>query len=624
MGLADPGRPRKSPREPGERLQAGGAQSSTGWPPAPPWAGIRAYNCSARSSPGGPKPEHDLLDALVDTMENKLQVDNVGNEGTVTILFEWTDKETAYRVVDTLTQNFLEGRHAEVALLEETIAILESNAKRLQLQVDTTLDDVERRQRQSRRPRRGARGPGSPWRRTRRSSASRTPWWRAAAPWPTSSSPRSRRLADRNGHSRRRRASSPSSTRSSSPCAKHRRHVAPPRPPTRCARSSSTWSARWPAGAASATPGRRWIPSRRASGSTRSTCGPSTPAATSSSSARSTPACCSASPQPAVDSRPPQAAFKYRYSVVTPPQVPMAPKKPYFALRLVGGLVGGLALAIFVSTMLDIRSTRLLEEWQLQRQLGVPLLARSNRWAPARARGRRRPPGRRAAHHGDHRAVGRLGRRPSTSTDTGASSLPRKTRSRRIQGSSAGWCSRSPSRSRRRRPAGRRSSGRASGCRRGRWSRRRRGAGGWRRPSPRRWSGSGPRGSRCGSSNPPAKAPSRTPTIRWRSDRLWAAPSSWRADCGRMVKTSRGPRDSTTVCAQGSPVPDGMPAATIFESGKRLAMVELRGPLDVPARELGRGERLVGDRGGPLEEHEVRRAPPRAPRGRRRCPSGGR
>lgn len=70
-----------------------------------------------------------------------------------------------------------------------------------------------------------------------------------------------------------------------------------------------------------------------------------------------------------------QAAFKYRYTVVTPPQLPRSPKRPYALLFVGGGIVGGLVLALFVSTLVDLRSGRVLEGWQVDKLLRVPLLA---------------------------------------------------------------------------------------------------------------------------------------------------------------------------------------------------------------------------------------------------------
>ena len=49
--------------------------------------------------------------------------------------------------------------------------------------------------------------------------------------------------------------------------------------------------------------------------------------------------------------------------------------KPYGILYLAGGLVGGIAMAIFATTAVDIRGGRVLERWQVERGLKLPVLA---------------------------------------------------------------------------------------------------------------------------------------------------------------------------------------------------------------------------------------------------------
>jgi len=77
-----------------------------------------------------------------------------------------------------------------------------------------------------------------------------------------------------------------------------------------------------------------------------------------------------------------RAAFKYRYNVVTPPEIPRGPIKPKTALVLIAALVAGLLLALFATTAADLRSGVVLEPWQLedlltptQAVLPVPLRA---------------------------------------------------------------------------------------------------------------------------------------------------------------------------------------------------------------------------------------------------------
>jgi hypothetical protein len=74
-----------------------------------------------------------------------------------------------------------------------------------------------------------------------------------------------------------------------------------------------------------------------------------------------------------------RAAFKYRYSVFWPARIPTKPAKPKVPLVLGGGLVAGLLLALFASTAADVMSRRVLEPWQIERDLSIPILGRVSR-----------------------------------------------------------------------------------------------------------------------------------------------------------------------------------------------------------------------------------------------------
>jgi uncharacterized protein involved in exopolysaccharide biosynthesis len=69
-----------------------------------------------------------------------------------------------------------------------------------------------------------------------------------------------------------------------------------------------------------------------------------------------------------------QAAFKYRYTVITPAQEPREPLFPNVRLFILAGLLGSVMLAMSATVAADIMSNRLLEPWQVQRQLGLPIL----------------------------------------------------------------------------------------------------------------------------------------------------------------------------------------------------------------------------------------------------------
>ena len=69
------------------------------------------------------------------------------------------------------------------------------------------------------------------------------------------------------------------------------------------------------------------------------------------------------------------AAFKYRYSVLRPAEVPRTPRKPNRPLWLGLSVVMGLLLAIVMAVIADLRAGRLVERWQIERQLGISVLS---------------------------------------------------------------------------------------------------------------------------------------------------------------------------------------------------------------------------------------------------------
>ncbi len=70
-----------------------------------------------------------------------------------------------------------------------------------------------------------------------------------------------------------------------------------------------------------------------------------------------------------------RAAFKYRYSVTRPAQVPRTPVKPNVPVIILAGMVAAVGLGLFACVARDLTGGRIVEPWQLTRQLGVPVLA---------------------------------------------------------------------------------------------------------------------------------------------------------------------------------------------------------------------------------------------------------
>jgi len=69
-----------------------------------------------------------------------------------------------------------------------------------------------------------------------------------------------------------------------------------------------------------------------------------------------------------------QAAFKYRYSVIKPPQLPRGPIKPKPAMIVIAGIVAGFVLGVIAVALRDLTSRKVLEDWQVEHAIGVPLL----------------------------------------------------------------------------------------------------------------------------------------------------------------------------------------------------------------------------------------------------------
>ena len=69
-----------------------------------------------------------------------------------------------------------------------------------------------------------------------------------------------------------------------------------------------------------------------------------------------------------------RAAFKYRYVVVRGPELPKKPRKPNVPLLVIGGLVAVAFLSFLLAGLRDLVSGRLLERWQVEQKLKLPVL----------------------------------------------------------------------------------------------------------------------------------------------------------------------------------------------------------------------------------------------------------
>jgi uncharacterized protein involved in exopolysaccharide biosynthesis len=70
-----------------------------------------------------------------------------------------------------------------------------------------------------------------------------------------------------------------------------------------------------------------------------------------------------------------RAAFKYRYKIVWPAEVPRRPVSPNPFKYLAAGTIASLLLALFVAAAPELWKGRVVERWQVERGLGIPVLA---------------------------------------------------------------------------------------------------------------------------------------------------------------------------------------------------------------------------------------------------------
>jgi uncharacterized protein involved in exopolysaccharide biosynthesis len=82
----------------------------------------------------GPPDQEAQIDALVYLLEQRLKVTT--DDGIITIQVDWQDASTAHLLVSTAQQDFMETRHAiEVSTIAEAISILEGHAAEVQARV---------------------------------------------------------------------------------------------------------------------------------------------------------------------------------------------------------------------------------------------------------------------------------------------------------------------------------------------------------------------------------------------------------------------------------------------------------------------------------------------------------
>jgi hypothetical protein len=335
-------------------------------------------------------PVHDSVrvNALVDLLRGRMTVET--SEGTVTIQLDWMDGPSGYRIVQAAQQHFFDQRRAsEVAMIKESITILEGHVATAQQAIQDVLASVPRSSPRERIalpvPRRSSSRPPSQSAEVAMLTAALEAKTQTIAELEATRNERMSALQGRLAELQRNYGSAHPEIVA---LQENIRALAPESPRLRDLRNEE-----------------------RALNARLSALGP----ATSGSADSAAPS--SAVTQAAVegllraraqDNEPPEqmyaksrlkiaigvyedllerlegarlgletasAGFKYRYTIITPPELPKRPRKPNVPFLLIGSIVLAAGLAVFSAVALDLLRGKILQPWQVSRQLGLPVLA---------------------------------------------------------------------------------------------------------------------------------------------------------------------------------------------------------------------------------------------------------
>jgi uncharacterized protein involved in exopolysaccharide biosynthesis len=74
-----------------------------------------------------------------------------------------------------------------------------------------------------------------------------------------------------------------------------------------------------------------------------------------------------------------RTAYKHQYTVVTPAEFPKHPKKPTAQIVAIASVVLGALFAVLIAALVDILGGRVMEPWQVRRKLGLDIIGELDR-----------------------------------------------------------------------------------------------------------------------------------------------------------------------------------------------------------------------------------------------------
>lgn len=334
-----------------------------------------------------PQSDEDRLNAMVGLLEKQLKVTTA--ESTILISIDWPYPDQAFRLVDGALQNFLEQRHeAEVSTIAEAIAILEGHANSLREAIETSVEDIRR----AKDPRAKV-DPDAPKTSIFRRDPAREAMKAEAGQLKVALDGKRRAINELEDFRRRRLAELQVELA-------QQRTVYADRHPNveKLEQSISALQEDPPQLLALRDEERALQADLSRLASSRGDPVPAPPAAPSETGPRRRSAgqledlgdeyartrlrfamekydvLLDRIDNARIELDTARAAFKYRYSIVRPPIAPKTPEKPKIPLLAMGAVLAAAILSILSAVVADLRSGRLLESWQVERLLGIPVL----------------------------------------------------------------------------------------------------------------------------------------------------------------------------------------------------------------------------------------------------------
>jgi hypothetical protein len=337
----------------------------------------------------GAPTEEERLNAMIGLLEQRLVVTKA--ESTVTIAIDWPEAELGYRLVDTAVQNFLEQRHTlEISTIAETISILEGHATNLREAIDAALDDLKRSHESSSARAREEAPPvprRDPAQEAIKAEAAQVKVMLEAKRRAVNDLDefRRRRLAELQAELAQQRAVYADAHPAVAKLLQSIEALQEDSPQLNALRKDEHDLVLEYDKLASRRPEGIVPPSgsaRSAEGSLRRRAGELSTEEVSNDYGRTRlrfamekyDGLMERIESARIELDTARAAFKYRYSIVRPPTLPKRPVKPQVPLVVVAGVMAAMALATIAAALADLRSGRVLELWQVQRGLGLPIL----------------------------------------------------------------------------------------------------------------------------------------------------------------------------------------------------------------------------------------------------------